>query len=62
MLKINVQQSTERFMAKLRGGEYEVPTISNDEVVYSETKERRDTEAVEAFLSSELSNKIIELK
>ena len=62
MLNIDVEASKKRFMEKLEHGHYTVRRSQNTEDVYSDSKEKRDTDAVERFLSTDLADEIIRMK
>lgn len=56
MERINEEESAKVFMERLTNGYYSYDRSQNNEVNYSEEKERRDTESVRSFLNSNLFN------
>ena len=62
MKKINEEKAAYAFMAKLESGAYPLERAKNDAENYSEVKEERDTEAVQAFTKSMIFQVIKELE
>jgi hypothetical protein len=62
MLDENAKAASERFMKKLKNGEFTMARSLNTEQDYTRTKQDRDTKAVNDFVGSELFNEIVEHK
>lgn len=62
MQRINEEKAAYAFMAKLESGAYPLERAKNDAENYSEVKEERDTEAVQAFTKSMIFQVIKELE
>lgn len=54
MNRINETEAAADFIAKLSAGFYPYDRSINTEVIYHKEKEQRDTDAVKAFVTSEL--------
>jgi hypothetical protein len=62
MLDINVEEARNAFIEKLRAGEFTVERSQNSEDDYSAVKLKRDSQAVEDFLASDLAEEIKRMK
>lgn len=62
VLRINEAEAAAAFIEKLAKGYYPFERSVNTEVVYHKEKEQRDTDAVKAFITSELFQHLIALR
>ena len=62
MIDKDAEAAAERFMAKLKGNGFSMSRSQNSEEDYDETKQERDSKAVEEFVKTELFRYIMKLR
>lgn len=58
MKRINERASAAAFIERARGGTYRYERSINNEVVYKDEKEERDTNAVKEFVNTDVFSKL----
>lgn len=61
MKRINEKESATAFVERISGGFYKYERSTNNEVVYKEEKEERDTNAVKEFVNTNAFSKLKEM-